>query len=91
MPGKKNNLEKHLDQKEKVHKPRKFKVNDIVGVKDRTNKWRMARVLLIIEDESYFTPWYYVHFHNWDERFREWIGDSNRIKPYIPERDGFRK
>ena len=72
-------------------KPRTFKVNDIVGVKDKEHKWCMARVLLVMDDPDFYTPWYYVHFHNWDVNFREWIGDANRIKPYLPKRDRFKR
>lgn len=75
----------------KKTRPRKFKINDIVGVKDKEHKWNMARVLLVVDDDDFHTPWYYVHFHNWDTNFREWIGDANRIKPYLPQRDYFRK
>ena len=71
--------------------PAKFKINDIVGVKDKEHKWCLARVLIVIEDDDFHTPWYYVHFHNWSNSFREWIGDANRIKPYMAKRDHFQK
>ena len=85
------NPEKVSEKKALKKVPKKFKVNDIVGVKDREKKWHMARVIYVFEDDKFPFPWYYVHFHNWHDNFREWIGDSNRIKPYMPERDFFRR
>jgi len=89
------NPEKDAEQKERKTKAKKekrvFKVNNIVGVKDREHRWNMARVLYVFEDERFGSPWYYVHFHNWHDNFREWIGDPNKIKPYLPDRDNFRR
>jgi hypothetical protein len=90
------NPEKYSEQKKNknnrmTRKAKIFKINDIVGVKDREHKWNMARVLFVFKDDNFCTPWYYVHFHNWHDNFREWIGDANRIKSYMPERDFFRR
>lgn len=67
--------------------PPRFKVNQIVGGRDKTNRWWLSRVLHVYTDHNSKFHWYYVHFEGWPKCSREWICSSSySIRPFNPKR-----
>jgi len=50
-----------------------FKVGQIVGAKDKENKWWLSRILHVHNDEERSGYWYYVRFEGWGPIHDEWI------------------
>lgn len=64
-----------------------FKVDQIIGAKDKENKWWMARVLHAYHPENSHDTWYYVHFEGWGHSHNEWInGLSYRVREFNPRK-----
>jgi hypothetical protein len=56
---------------------KKFKIDQIVGARDKNNKWWMSRILHVYNDPNSKFSWYYVHFEGWSKCDREWICSSS--------------
>jgi hypothetical protein len=64
-----------------------FKVNQIVGGRDKTHRWWLSRVLHVYNDPNSKFHWYYVHFEGWPECSREWICSSSySIRQFNPKK-----
>jgi len=53
-----------------------FKVGQIVGAKDKENKWWLSRILHVYNDEERSGFWYYVRFEGWGNVHDEWINSE---------------
>jgi hypothetical protein len=64
-----------------------FKVDQIVGAKDKENKWWLARILHVHNTPNASHVWYYVYFEGWGSAHNEWINSSTyRVRAYNPRR-----
>ena len=67
--------------------PPQFKVDQIVGGRDKTHRWWLSRVLHVYNDPNSKFHWYYVHFEGWPKCSREWICSSSySIRQFNPKR-----
>lgn len=61
----------------------KFKVGQIVGAKDKENKWWLSRILHVYDTPKKNSYWYYVRFEGWGKEHDEWIdGSSYRVRQF---------
>ena len=68
-------------QSKKKHIP--FKVGQIVGAKDKEQKWWLSRILHVHNSEDRPGYWYYIRFEGWGVNHDEWIySETFRVKPY---------
>jgi hypothetical protein len=67
-----------------------FKVNQIVGAKDKENKWWLSRVLHIHDTPE--ACWYYIKFEGWDDIHNEWINaNTYRVRWFNPRKHFLKK
>lgn len=60
-----------------------FKVGQIVGAKDKENKWWLSRILHVYNDHQRDGFWYYVRFEGWGELHDEWIySETYRVRRF---------
>jgi hypothetical protein len=60
-----------------------FRVGQIVGAKDKENKWWLSRVLHVFNDEERAGYWYYIRFEGWGVLHDEWIySETYRVRYY---------
>jgi len=57
-----------------------FKVNELVGVRDKEQKWYLGKILHIFIDKGYPYPWYYIQFEGMGNLQNEWIGNKDNIR-----------
>lgn len=75
----------HSKQIKKKQKP--FNVGEIVGAKDKENKWWLARVLHRHDASDCADYWYYIRFENCDAIHDEWISSKTfRVRYFNPKR-----
>lgn len=83
---------RYVRQKFKTKTPPKFKVDQIVGARDKTNRWWLSRVLHVYNDSDSKFYWYYVHFEGWPKSSREWICSSTySIRQFNPKKHILRR
>ena len=76
---------KYSRQIKKPIKP--FVVNQIVGAKDKENKWWLSRILHVHEQPDSANYWYYVRFEGWGALYDEWINSKTyRVRAYNPRK-----
>ena len=70
--------------KQPLRKQKKyFEVGEMVGARDKENKWWLAKILDVYTHDSYPDIWYYVHFEGWSNLHDEFIPSSTfRIRKY---------
>lgn len=69
-----------------------FKVGQIVGAKDKENKWWLSRVLYVFNDPERSGFWYYIRFEGWGPIHDEWIySETYRVKWFNPRRHFLKK
>jgi hypothetical protein len=72
-------------QIKKKQKP--FNVGEIVGAKDKENKWWLARVLHRHDASDSPDHWYYIRFENCDAMHDEWISSKTyRVRYFNPKK-----
>lgn len=72
-------------QIKKNQKP--FNVGEIVGAKDKENKWWLARVLHRHDAPDCADYWYYIRFENCGSMHDEWISSKTfRVRYYNPKK-----
>ncbi len=72
-------------QIKKTLKP--FRVDQVVGAKDKENKWWLARILHAHNTPNSPDMWYYVHFEGWGHSADEWIHSRTyRVRDFNPRR-----
>jgi hypothetical protein len=60
-----------------------FKIGQIVGAKDKENKWWLSRVLHVFNDVERAGYWYYIRFEGWGSMYDEWIySETYRVRNY---------
>ena len=84
-------IESKLPQFRKVRQFKKnqapFNVDEIVGAKDKENKWWLARVLHRFDTPESADFWYYVRFENQDAIHDEWIcSKTYRVRHFNPRK-----
>ena len=68
-------------QAKKKHDP--FTIGQIVGAKDKENKWWLSRVLHVFNDKERAGYWYYIRFEGWGVMHDEWIySETYRVRYY---------
>ena len=76
---------KYSRQIKKPIKP--FVVKQIVGAKDKENKWWLSRILHVHEQPDSANYWYYVRFEGWGELHDEWINSKTyRVRAFNPRK-----
>lgn len=74
----------------KTHDP--FKVDQIVGARDKEHKWWLSRILHVYDDPTKSGYWYYVRFEGWGQMHDEWIySGSYRVRWYNPRKHFLKK
>ena len=69
-----------------------FKVGQIVGAKDKENKWWLSRILHVYNDPQRDGFWYYVRFEGWGELHDEWIySETYRVRRFNPRKHFLKK
>ena len=64
-----------------------FNVDDIVGAKDKENKWWLARILHRFDAPETEDYWYYVRFENHGPLHDEWIcSKTYRVRYFNPKK-----
>ena len=64
-----------------------FNVDDIVGAKDKENKWWLARILHRFDAPETEDYWYYVRFENHGPFHDEWIcSKTYRVRYFNPKK-----
>lgn len=72
--------------------PNPFKVDQIVGAKDKENKWWLARILHVYSTPNSPYYWYYVYFEGWGHAHNEWINSKTfRVRYYNPRKHFLKK
>jgi hypothetical protein len=67
--------------------PEVFIVDEIVGAKDKENKWWLARILHRYQTAQSPDIWYYIRFENCGPMHDEWIcSRTYRVKRYNPRK-----
>jgi hypothetical protein len=89
-------IETHLPQyrkaRQSLKEPPVFKVDQIVGGRDSTNRWWLSRVLHVHNEPGTKIYWYYIHFEGWPKSSREWIcSRSYSIRSYNPKKHILRR
>ena len=65
----------------KIIKP--FKEGEIVGAKDKENKWWLSRVLHVFQHKDSENYWYYIRFEGWSSLHDEWINSKTfRVRAF---------
>lgn len=84
---------KHMRFSYQVRKARTpFKVGQIVGAKDKEDKWWLSRVLHVHDDMEKSGYWYYIRFEGWGELHDEWIySESFRVNWFNPRKHFLKK
>lgn len=69
-----------------------FSVDELVGAKDKENKWWLARVLHRYSPANSPDYWYYIRFENCGPSHDEWIcSRSYRVRHYNPKKHFLRR
>jgi hypothetical protein len=64
-----------------------FNVDDIVGAKDKENKWWLARILHRFDAPETEDYWYYIRFENHGPLHDEWIcSKTYRVRYFNPKK-----
>jgi len=72
-------------QIKKAMKP--FAVNQIVGAKDKENRWWLSRILHVHDSSDSENYWYHVRFEGWGSLHDEWINNKTyRVRAYNPRK-----
>lgn len=72
--------------------PPKFKVGQIVGAKDKENKWWLSRVLHVYDTPQKNSYWYYIRFEGWGKMHDEWIcSNTYRVRYFNPHKHFLKK
>lgn len=85
------NIEEKLPQyrysRQIKKKQKPFNVGEIVGAKDKENKWWLARVLHRHEAPDCTDYWYYIRFENHGPMHDEWISSKTyRVRYFNPKK-----
>ena len=64
--------------------PPKYEIDEIVGAKDKENKWWMSRILDHVTCHGHTV--YYVEFLGWGDHFNEFISDLHRLEKFNPRK-----
>ena len=76
---------RHLKQIKKKQKP--FNVDEIVGAKDKENKWWLSRVLHRFDTPDTEDYWYFIRFENHSPLHDEWIcSKTYRVRRFNPKK-----
>ena len=69
-----------------------FKVGQIVGAKDKENKWWLSRIIHVFNDPERPGFWYYVRFEGWGSMNDEWIySETYRVNWFNPRKHQLKK
>lgn len=80
-------LPQFMNSKQIKKKQKPFNVGEIVGAKDKENKWWLARVLHRHDAPDCADYWYYIRFENCDAMHDEWISSKTfRVRYFNPKR-----
>lgn len=64
-----------------------FKVGQIVGARDKENKWWLSRVLHVCQPADTNTCWYLIRFEGWNSLHDEWINSNTyRVRSFNPKK-----
>jgi hypothetical protein len=80
---------RYQKQFKKIPKP--FKVGQIVGAKDKENKWWLSRVLHVHKPTDTNIYWYYIRFEGWGNMHDEWINSRTYRVRYFNAKKHFLK
>ena len=64
--------------------PPKYEIDEIIGARDRENKWWMSRILDHAVCHGHTV--YYVEFIGWGSHFNEFISDAFRLEKFNPRK-----
>jgi len=78
----------HLRFSRQIKKNQKpFNVGEIVGAKDKENKWWLSRVLHRYDTPDSEDYWYYIRFENHDSIHDEWINSKTyKVRSFNPRK-----
>ena len=80
---------KYSRQIKKKQKP--FEVGEIVGAKDKENKWWLSRILHRYDSPDCSDYWYYIRFENHGPMHDEWISSKTYRVRYFNAKKHFLK